>query len=128
MLHVIPENDLRKHEESNVCDCHPFMIEENGEMIMIHNSYDGRELIEVGYQKGLKMQGIKTRSGEELTECDVIETVQGTKFFCVNFFGMIPKLLDQNRTPFDLDQSMSPNIWKIGNLFENPEMRNLFRK
>ena len=96
-------------------------------MIFIHNSYDGRELLEHGYHKGVKMNGITTRDGIELEECDVVETVQGTVFFCVNFFGLRPHLIDTNMKYYPLESYMSPNLWKIGNLYENPKLRNLFR-
>mgnify|MGYP003402519020 FL=1 len=43
-IHIIPINDLREHEELTTCDCSPKVEFENGEMIIIHNSFDGREL------------------------------------------------------------------------------------
>ena len=45
-IHIIPVNDLKEHEESSTCDCQPTLVMENGEMIFVHNSYDGRELDE----------------------------------------------------------------------------------
>jgi len=45
-IHIIPINDLKEHEELSTCDCCPVVQFENGEMIFIHNSYDGRELKE----------------------------------------------------------------------------------
>jgi hypothetical protein len=128
MIHVIPIDDLKEHEESSSCECTPTMIEVNGEFIFSHNSYDGRELIEQGFEKGLKLNLVKTRNGEELYECDVIETVQGTKFVCANVLGVISKIMDVDGNLFDLEPYMSPNIWKIGNLFDNPELRNLFKR
>ncbi len=46
MIHVTPINDLKPHEESTTCECCPRVEFENGEMIVIHNSFDGRELLE----------------------------------------------------------------------------------
>ena len=43
MIHITPINDLEKHEESTTCKCEPSVIEENGELIVVHNSFDGRE-------------------------------------------------------------------------------------
>lgn len=43
MLHVIPVNDIKPHEELSTCHCGPRLIMENGEMILIHKSFDGRE-------------------------------------------------------------------------------------
>lgn len=128
MIHVIPIDDLKEHEESSSCNCTPTMIEVNGEFLFSHNSYDGRELIEQGFEKGLRLHGITTRDGEELFECDVIETVQGHKFVCANVLGVICKIMDEDGNLFDLEKYMSPNIWRIGNLFDNPELRNLFKR
>lgn len=42
-LHVLPIDDLEAHEESSACKCRPRVEVKNGEMIIIHNSFDGRE-------------------------------------------------------------------------------------
>ena len=45
--HVIPIEDLREHEDSRECWCQPcFDRSDIGRVIVIHNSMDGRELIE----------------------------------------------------------------------------------
>ena len=46
MINILPINDLKEHIESSICECNPSVEFENGEMIIIHNSYDGRELLE----------------------------------------------------------------------------------
>jgi hypothetical protein len=47
MFIIIPINDIKEHdEESTICECNPEVIFENGEMIIIHNAFDGRELEE----------------------------------------------------------------------------------
>jgi hypothetical protein len=46
MTNIIPENDLKEHTEDTTCECNPRIIEEDGEMIVIHNSFDNREPIE----------------------------------------------------------------------------------
>jgi hypothetical protein len=49
MIHVHPINDIREHDTSdtgNTCLCNPIVILENYEMIVIHNSFDGREGVE----------------------------------------------------------------------------------
>jgi len=48
--HVIPIDDLKEHTEDSTCECSPKLIFEDGEMIFIHNSYDGRELLEDDYE------------------------------------------------------------------------------
>lgn len=45
-LHVYPINDLKEHDLASTCECGPRLEIENGEMIFIHTSYDGREIIE----------------------------------------------------------------------------------
>lgn len=49
--HVLPVNDLKEHEESSTCACCPKLIIENGEMIFVHNSYDGREFLEPDHEE-----------------------------------------------------------------------------
>lgn len=51
MIHVLPQNDLFPHEESEECWCEPETIWTDGgkplgEAIVIHNAADGRELTE----------------------------------------------------------------------------------
>jgi hypothetical protein len=43
MYNILPINDLKEHSENSTCECKPKVIYENGEMIVVHNSYDGRE-------------------------------------------------------------------------------------
>jgi len=47
MTNIIPRNDLKQHSEDSTCNCEPRIIEESGELIIIHNSYDGREAVEM---------------------------------------------------------------------------------
>ncbi len=46
-VHIIPVDDLKDHDESQYCHCEP-RIEpgDYGKNLVIHNSYDGRELTE----------------------------------------------------------------------------------
>ncbi len=45
-VHVLPLNDLKPHEQSRACECRPAVERyENGDVV-IHNSYDGREIAE----------------------------------------------------------------------------------
>ena len=44
---ILPMNDLKEHIEESTCECGPSVeILENGDMMIIHNSYDGREILE----------------------------------------------------------------------------------
>lgn len=43
MINIIPINDLKEHTENSKCECCPMVEVCNGEPIIIHNSYDGRE-------------------------------------------------------------------------------------
>lgn len=45
-FHVTPINDLEEHEESSTCKCKPRLLFEEGYMIFMHNSFDGREAVE----------------------------------------------------------------------------------
>ena len=44
--HVLPIDDLKEHTEDTTCECHPKVLHENGNMIIVHNSFDGREFKE----------------------------------------------------------------------------------
>ncbi len=44
--HVIPINDLEPYEQETTCKCEPKVLHENGNMIIVHNSFDGREGLE----------------------------------------------------------------------------------
>jgi len=44
--HVLPNNDIKNHTESYSCSCHPEIQTENGNVIIVHNSFDGREGVE----------------------------------------------------------------------------------
>lgn len=45
-IHVTPIDDLEPHTEDTTCKCQPKVIFENGEMIVIHSAFDGREGME----------------------------------------------------------------------------------
>jgi hypothetical protein len=46
-LHILPLNDLKEHTESDDCGCKPRVeYVGEGEKLVIHNSYDGREFWE----------------------------------------------------------------------------------
>lgn len=44
--HVTPVDDIQEHTESITCECSPTVKTENGRLIVVHNAFDGRELIE----------------------------------------------------------------------------------
>ena len=47
MISVLPLNDLMPHDEfETTCPCEPQFEIVNGEMLLTHNSFDGRELLE----------------------------------------------------------------------------------
>jgi hypothetical protein len=50
MLHVHPLNDIKEHDTTdtgNTCHCNPkVIIEPDSEIIVVHNSFDGREAVE----------------------------------------------------------------------------------
>jgi len=44
---VVPLNDLREHKDfETTCECNPRVEWINGEMLIIHNAFDQREIIE----------------------------------------------------------------------------------
>ena len=47
VIHVLPVNDLEPHdEEGTTCKCEPRVEFVEGGMLVVHNSFDGREMIE----------------------------------------------------------------------------------
>jgi hypothetical protein len=50
IYHLYPVNDLKPHDtDGTTCHCDPEMeLTPEGDMLIIHNSFDGRELIEEG--------------------------------------------------------------------------------
>jgi len=46
VFHVTPNNDIKPHSESFDCHCKPRVETEGLNMIVIHNSFDGREGVE----------------------------------------------------------------------------------
>lgn len=47
ILHIMPINDIKEHIDSSTCSCCPSAeLQENGDIIMLHNSWDGREYVE----------------------------------------------------------------------------------
>jgi len=42
-INIIPLSDIKEHKELTICECIPRVEFENGEMIIIHNSFDNRE-------------------------------------------------------------------------------------
>ena len=45
-IHAYPLNDLQEHILESTCPCKPTVTIQNGEMIICHNSFVGREIIE----------------------------------------------------------------------------------
>ena len=46
-LHITPLNDLKQHEQTTTCECEPSIETVNGNILVIHNSFDGREGLEM---------------------------------------------------------------------------------
>lgn len=46
MINVIPINDIEEHVEDTTCWCCPKIEEQCGELIVIHNAFDGRTINE----------------------------------------------------------------------------------
>ena len=46
IYHITPENDIKDHEQSSLCECDPEVQKINNSALVIHNSFDGREAVE----------------------------------------------------------------------------------
>lgn len=49
MINILPYDDDKEHWESLDCPCEPSVEFNEGEMLITHNSYDGREGLEEVY-------------------------------------------------------------------------------
>lgn len=49
IYHVYPTNDIKDHEiDGTTCECAPTIEQQpSGDLLVIHNSYDGREGLEL---------------------------------------------------------------------------------
>ena len=45
-VHVLPLNDIKEHTESTKCHCKPRIEVVGANLIIIHNAFDHREIIE----------------------------------------------------------------------------------
>lgn len=45
-MHVYPLRDLQPHALTRECACHPRLEQVEGVLLITHNSFDGRELVE----------------------------------------------------------------------------------
>lgn len=61
MINILPINDIKEHTEDSTCECRPTIEVVNGEIIIIHNSYDGREMKEL-FIKDIKTNMNLTRN------------------------------------------------------------------
>lgn len=50
-IEITPERDLQIHISSLECECLPVIGDFRGSPMLIHNSFDGREVLE-GYERG----------------------------------------------------------------------------
>lgn len=47
IYHILPINDLEEHIEKSICKCEPKSeVLDNGDILITHNSFDKREIIE----------------------------------------------------------------------------------
>lgn len=47
MIHITPVNDTQEHEKTTTCKCHPRIIECASEIIVVHDAFDGRLVVEI---------------------------------------------------------------------------------
>lgn len=50
--HIYPTNDLKLHNTNGpICDCNPSRKTVNGNLIIVHNAWDGREWEEMAEER-----------------------------------------------------------------------------
>jgi len=51
IYHVYPLNDTKEHDLESTCECNPVAeTQPGGDIILVHNSWDGREAVEVAQE------------------------------------------------------------------------------
>lgn len=69
--HVIPIDDLKPHEELSTCACAPRAISVGGNLLIVHNSYDQREISEKIVEKLIhNCNGVAFSAYQEPKTCD----------------------------------------------------------
>lgn len=53
-FHILPINDSKEHQEDINCHCNPSSEYINDSLLIIHNSYDGREKLEKVQRQNLE--------------------------------------------------------------------------
>jgi len=54
MINILPVNDIKHHVENSTCECKPKIeILEDGEIMVVHNAWDNREMNEELIEKCL---------------------------------------------------------------------------
>lgn len=47
MIHIVPTADIKEHDLNTFCPCDPLVDYDEPEILVIHNAFDGRELLEL---------------------------------------------------------------------------------
>jgi hypothetical protein len=47
IYHILPRNDIEEHSECGDCKCNPRIEKLSDRVLIIHNSFDGREAVEL---------------------------------------------------------------------------------
>lgn len=71
-IHITPINDLKEHQEDINCNCNPRTEYINDNILIIHNSYDGRETLEKAQRQNLEDLKLLYNSGK-LNKSDIEE-------------------------------------------------------
>lgn len=66
MVIVLPIDDIEEHDEqSTTCKCNPSVIFEEGNMIIVHDAFDGRQELEKLDIAPSKIKGWETINTQE---------------------------------------------------------------
>jgi hypothetical protein len=84
MIHIMPVGDTEEHEQSTTCKCGP-VVELEGEGVVIHNSFDGREAVEEANQ----LLGLNPPQDRDFYKLASLFEAMGLKHTCTfgNHYG-----------------------------------------
>jgi hypothetical protein len=82
-LHIYPLNDTKEHDiETTMCKCWPEIKLEDGELLIIHKSFDGREHKELNDIESWGCENRIVYKGDDIAKNSMVyyNYINGTKF------------------------------------------------
>lgn len=113
MIAITPQNDTEEHEMySTICKCMPKVIFENGEMIIVHNAFDGRQFNE-------QINLILNEDGGKYMDSYLYEILNQIGQF-LSYLGKTDHAIMLFEIAKELQENNIRTIQQYKNIFDNP--------